>query len=77
MKPLRPFDRCTRSPMHRILSPESCSPATIAQEGPIATFCADCSAAGGAHPVITLKTSHMPMLTQPGAPAEAIIAAAK
>lgn len=34
------------------------------------------AAAGGAHPVITLHTSHMPMLTQPKALADAIAAAA-
>lgn len=33
-------------------------------------------AAGGASPVVTLKTSHMPMLTQPQALADAIVAAA-
>jgi pimeloyl-ACP methyl ester carboxylesterase len=112
--------------------PKAYSPATIAKEGLIATFCADCSpadqqylhnshkaeavpplgtpvklsaerfgrvprayvhtsedqtvslglqqqmlaAAGGASPVVTLKTSHMPMLTQPRALVEAIAAAA-
>ena len=35
------------------------------------------AAAGGASPVITLKSSHMPMLTQPKALAAAIVAAAK
>lgn len=35
------------------------------------------AAAGGADPVITLATSHMPMLTQPKALAEAIAAAAR
>lgn len=113
--------------------PKTYSPATIAREGLIATFCADCvpadqqyllethkaeavpplatpvkltaerfgrvprayvhtsedqtvslglqkqmlAAAGGGSPVITLKSSHMPMLTQPKALAEAIVAAAK
>ncbi len=111
--------------------PKAYSPATIAREGLIATFCSDCTpadqqrlldthkaeavpplgtpvklsaerfgrvprayvhtsedaavsfdlqqtmlaAAGGAQPVITLKTSHMPMLTQPRALADAIVAA--
>jgi pimeloyl-ACP methyl ester carboxylesterase len=113
--------------------PKIYSPASIAREGLIATFCADCSpadqqallashrpeavpplgtpvtlsaerfgrvprayvhtrddqavslglqqqmlaAAGGASPVVTLATSHMPMLTQPRALAEAIAAAAR
>lgn len=34
------------------------------------------AAAGGARPVVTLRTSHMPMLTQPRALADAIAAAA-
>jgi pimeloyl-ACP methyl ester carboxylesterase len=112
--------------------PKAYSPATIAREGLIEVFCADCSpadqrylieshraeavpplatpvklsaerfgrvprayvhtrddatvtlalqqrmlaAAGGASPVVTLATSHMPMLTQPKALADAIAAAA-
>lgn len=112
--------------------PKNYSPATIATEGLIATFCADCSptdqqtlvathkaeavpplgtpvklsaerfgrvprayihtsedrvvslgfqqsmlaAAGGAAPVITLKASHMPMLTHPQQVAAAIVSSA-